>query len=219
MASCLHPALAKRAAADHSSGTLDLNEAPFESMTGPAMEGGVKAYGRGLDIRVLAQSDDIASAAVWSEPFLDLLHLARVGDRWLIVNALYERRVTPTDRAEDHVAVARLLDDCAICRFDDDVELARRIHHPALAERRIDPEGDGLALEETTFQEVLEIVESGLGKESFERTWEAQVLEVGHDIAAGRVRVAWWDVHLHLARFGARWMIVNILYRNRERGS
>jgi len=35
---------------------------------------------------------DSASVKVLSEPFVDYLHLARFGERWLIVNVLYERR-------------------------------------------------------------------------------------------------------------------------------
>lgn len=34
--------------------------------------------------------EGIATAQVVSEPWVDFLHLARFGDRWLIVNALYE---------------------------------------------------------------------------------------------------------------------------------
>lgn len=32
---------------------------------------------------------DIATVMVRSEPFVEYLHLARFGDNWLIVNALY----------------------------------------------------------------------------------------------------------------------------------
>ena len=32
---------------------------------------------------------DIATVMVRSEPFVEYLHLARFGKRWLIVNALY----------------------------------------------------------------------------------------------------------------------------------
>ena len=42
----------------------------------------------GIQVRVLDVFRDIA-LMVRSEPFVEYLHLARFGDRWLIVNALY----------------------------------------------------------------------------------------------------------------------------------
>jgi hypothetical protein len=34
----------------------------------------------------------IASVRVLSSPYMDLLHVARIGDRWWIVNVLWEPR-------------------------------------------------------------------------------------------------------------------------------
>jgi hypothetical protein len=39
---------------------------------------------------VLDISKDIAAVKVVSKPFIEYLQLGRFGDRWLIVNALYE---------------------------------------------------------------------------------------------------------------------------------
>ena len=88
MASCLHPRLAKRRVDDHEARTSGLVESPFEHMTTEAVAGGPKDLGREVEIAILDVVDGIATAKVVSEPFVDLLHLARFGDRWLIVNAL-----------------------------------------------------------------------------------------------------------------------------------
>jgi Putative lumazine-binding len=40
-------------------------------------------------VTVLDLFGDIATVMVRSEPFVEYVHLARFGDRWLIVNALY----------------------------------------------------------------------------------------------------------------------------------
>ncbi len=41
------------------------------------------------DVAVLDVCHEVATVMVRSEPFVEYLHLARFGDRWLIVNALY----------------------------------------------------------------------------------------------------------------------------------
>ena len=214
MASCLHPRLAKRRADDHGARTSGLVEAPFEEMTTEAVAGGPKDLGRELEITILDVVDGIATAKVVSEPFVDLLHLARFGDRWLIVNALWERR-PDADGPGDSAAVGRPLDDYSRSWFDRDVEAVRRAVHPSLAERRVlDATSGALDLEENTLEELLEIVAEG-PDEPVEPAWDAEVLDVSGDIARGKVAAAWWDIYVHLARFGDRWMILNILYRTK----
>lgn len=215
MASCLHPRLAKCRADDHEAHTSGLVESPFERMTTEAVAGGPKDLGREIEIAILDAVDGIATAKVVSEPYVDLLHLARFGDRWLIVNALFEDR-PEADGTGDAAAVGRALDDYSKSWFDRDVEAIRRAVHPSLVERKVmDPTSLALDLDENTFEELLQIVAEG-PDEPIERVWNAEVLDVCGDIASGKVATAWWDIYLHLARFGDRWMTVNILYRTRE---
>jgi hypothetical protein len=214
MASCLHPALAKRAAADPDSGELDLVEAPFGAMTTTAVAGGPKPCARELAVTVFDIADGIATAKVVSEPFVDLLHLARFDDRWLIVNALWEERPR-ADGWADPLGPRRVLDDYASSWFDRDVERARSVYHPAFVERRDVRAGDGLDLEEVTMDDVVTEVRRG-PPDGTERSWDADVLSVDGDIASGKVAVGPWDLYLHLARFGDRWLVVNILYRTME---
>jgi hypothetical protein len=93
MRGCLHPALAKRRVEDAASGALGLHEVTAVDMTEEI--GGPKDVERGYEVTVLDVSGETASAKVSSAPFIDHLHLAHFGDRWLIVNALYERRDRP----------------------------------------------------------------------------------------------------------------------------
>lgn len=217
MASCLHPSLAKRTVADPDSGALDLHEAPFAEMTTAAVAGGPKPYGRDLDIVILDLIGGIATASAVSQPFVDLLHLARFGDRWLIVNALYEPRPR-ADASGDPAGPQRSLDDYASSWFDRDPERACRAVHPELAERKVlDPGSSSLDLDETSFEELLGIVADG-PDEPVERRWEAEIFGVHGDIASAKVAAAWFDIYLHLARFGAAWMIVNILYQRKDDG-
>ena len=136
MASCLHPRLAKRQVDDHEARTSDLLESPFEKMTTEAVAGGPKDLGREFEITILDVVDGIATAKLVSEPFVDLLHLARFGERWLIVNALWEDR-PDADEQGDSEPVSRTLDDYSRSWFDRDAEAVRRSVHPALAERKV----------------------------------------------------------------------------------
>ena len=213
MASCLHPALAKRRVNDHESLTSGVVESPFAHMTTEAMVGVPEDIGREVDITIFDVVDGIATAKVISEPFVDLLHLARFGDRWLIVNALWEER-PQADGPGDAAAVGRALDDYSRSWFDRDVEAIRRAVHPSLAERKVlDAASGSLDLDENGFDELVEIIAAG-PDEPVERVWDAQVLDVSGDIASGKVVAAWFAIYLHVARFADRWKIVNILYRS-----
>jgi hypothetical protein len=217
MEGCLHPALAKRSLADDARASIDLFDLSKEYMVERASE--PKPFGREAQIDVRAIDGEIASASVRSEPFLDLLHLARFGGRWLIVNALWaEAPIAPaTPQAEAGVRAA--LEDYAAFPFARDVERARRCHHPDLRERRpLSRGGPDLALEETSFDEVLAVAASGFGEEPASREPATDILDLTADLASARMDIAWFQIHLHLAAFLDGWRIVNILYRTKDDG-
>ena len=91
MARCLHPALAKRAVKrDAETGAPVVDESPYDDM----VEGARVGYGRrlapGYEVDVLDAEGDIASVRVRSSAYLDYLHVARFGDRWLLLNVLWQ---------------------------------------------------------------------------------------------------------------------------------
>ncbi len=90
MREVLHPALAKRTASEPGAPTLVLHEDDAEGLVAIVGRGPHTTVERGQDVTVLDISKDIAAVKVVSKPFIEYLHLARFGDRWLIVNALYE---------------------------------------------------------------------------------------------------------------------------------
>jgi hypothetical protein len=92
MARCLHPALAKRKVVDPAGGALDLHEVRAADLIDNAGTGPKDVATHEHVVTVLDVFPNIASVKVASGPFIDYLHLGRFGDRWLIVNALYEPR-------------------------------------------------------------------------------------------------------------------------------
>jgi hypothetical protein len=89
MRACLHPALAKRRHLAPGTDSLDLHEDPTELLVADTASGEGRAFEPVQEVTVFDVHGDIATAMVLSEPFTEYLHLARFGDRWLIVNALY----------------------------------------------------------------------------------------------------------------------------------
>ena len=92
MRSSLHPELAKRAIENGAQGGLDLDVISAEEMAAATAEGRGTRYPRGEDIQVLDIDGDLATVKAVSAPYVEYLHLARFGGRWLIVNVLWRRR-------------------------------------------------------------------------------------------------------------------------------
>ena len=93
MARCLHPALAKRAVyRDKATGELMIDESPRDGMVEWTAAGEGRQYSRPYDLRLLDAYGDIATVALLSQGYMDYLHIARFGDRWLILNVLWQGR-------------------------------------------------------------------------------------------------------------------------------
>lgn len=90
MARAVHPALAKRAFAQDRKRTPLLDETTADEMIEGAAAGlGRARAGDRLDIRITEVGGGIASANVFADHYVDLLHLVKTPDGWRIVNALW----------------------------------------------------------------------------------------------------------------------------------
>jgi len=87
MRQVLHPDLSKRCLEDQ--GSLTLHEDPADVLVADTASGEGTSYEPRQDVEVIEVFGDIATVIVRSEVFREYLHIARFGDRWLIVNALY----------------------------------------------------------------------------------------------------------------------------------
>jgi hypothetical protein len=97
MRRCLHPELVKRTIwRDPQGGDWRLGRpSSAEAMAGWARDGAGRTavdHGRPIEITIENVFRHIASVKVVSQPFVDYLHVASVGDRWVIVNVLWELR-------------------------------------------------------------------------------------------------------------------------------
>lgn len=93
MARCLHPDLIKRAVdRDPATGAWVVDTIDRDGMVQATREGRGRRYERPYHARLLDAYGDIATVAVFSSAYMDYLHVARFEDRWLILNALWQRR-------------------------------------------------------------------------------------------------------------------------------
>jgi hypothetical protein len=93
MAHCLHPQLVKRAVEhDPATDAWTIDEIGREGMVEATAAGYGRRYERPYESRILDAYGDVASVAVFSSVYMDYLHVARFADRWLILNALWQRR-------------------------------------------------------------------------------------------------------------------------------
>jgi len=97
MRRCLHPELVKRTIyRDPATGDWRLGRpADAEMMVGWTRAGEGRtadARERAFEIVIDKVFRHVASVSVLSSPYMDLLHIAKIGDRWLIANVLWEVR-------------------------------------------------------------------------------------------------------------------------------
>jgi hypothetical protein len=93
MGRCLHPDLAKREVErDEESGAWTIGNMTREDMVAATAKGYGKRYERPYDTTILDAFGDIATVRLLSSVYMDYLHVARVDDRWLLVNVLWQRR-------------------------------------------------------------------------------------------------------------------------------
>jgi hypothetical protein len=97
MRAVLHPALAKRRAEAPGTASLDLHEDPADRLVEDTAGGEGTGFEPIQHVTVFDVFGGIATAMFTCEPFVEYVHLARFGDRWLIVNTLYVLLVDDSD--------------------------------------------------------------------------------------------------------------------------
>jgi Putative lumazine-binding len=94
----LHPHLAKRYVERTPDGGLRLTDTSALELVQQVRAGGGSATPQGArrtDIHILDIFQDVAAVRVDAHGWIDYMHLAKLGDRWLIVNVLWEIRRPP----------------------------------------------------------------------------------------------------------------------------
>jgi len=93
----LHPDLAKRAVTARPDETLGLRRMSKDELVDLTRRGVLKTPREQWDrsVKVLDVAGDVAVARVETPWFVDFFHLGRFGDRWVIVNAMWQPKPKP----------------------------------------------------------------------------------------------------------------------------
>lgn len=97
VARSLHPDLAKRAVKSDPDEVLGLRRMSKEELVDLTRRGFLKTPREQWDrqVRVLDITGDVAVARVETPWFVDYFHLGRFGERWVIVNAMWQPKPSP----------------------------------------------------------------------------------------------------------------------------
>ncbi len=92
MRASLHPDMAKRSVELGADGTPFLDTIGTEYMVDATARGVGKKHPAGHEVVFLDIDQDLATIKVISTPYVEYLHVARVGEHWQIVNVLWRGR-------------------------------------------------------------------------------------------------------------------------------
>ena len=92
MRASLHPDMAKRSVEAGADGKPVLDTIGTEYMVDATARGLGKKHLAGHEVVFLDIDQDLATVKVISTPYVEYLHIARVGERWQIVNVLWRSR-------------------------------------------------------------------------------------------------------------------------------
>ena len=118
--------------------------------------------------------------------------------------------------ARNRAAVMQVVADYYESWFTGDPERMRASLHPNLAKRSMEQGATGDPVLETIgTEEMVEHTARGVGKKYTRRGHEVVIFDMDEDLAMLKVISAPYVEYIQLARFGERWLIVNVLWRSR----
>ena len=208
----LHPYLVKRS--PDPGGKNGIRDMDLDSLLAVLSRyGGQNSAERKIDIEIFDTANNIATARVISNDYVDYVHLGYIGDRWQIINVLWEfpgsepKELTP----EEISAVEKPVRDYIEGWYDKDPERLKEGLHPDLAKRNLNtsrPEG----IDQYTLSDLIALVPRYGGCRGGERIVDIEILDVGNSIASVKVTSNEYIDYLHLCRIKDRWQILNVLW-------
>jgi len=177
------------------------------------------AEARGIEVRPLARSENVATVAIDSAEFLDYAHVARINGEWRIINVLWTPHAPPppaelTD--EDRAAIEQAGLDYVDGFYAGSGERIGRALHPRLQKVVVRALPNGRELFQYSFtDDLVGYTASGMGKKpDAERRVKVELLAAHAGIATIAIDSADFLDYAHVANLGGEWKIVNVLWRS-----
>lgn len=214
----LHPKLAKRH--PDSSRPDGLESIDFDMLMGAIpLYGGQKGEKRRIDIEIFDSVKNIAAVKVTSNEYIDYLHLVKIDNKWVIINALWEfldvnqHTTAGSGKLSETIqaALEKPMRNYVEGWYKKDADLVGQGLHPDLAKRSINMENPSV-IDEYTRESLLEVVPLYGGVEGDKRILDIEILDIQPNIAFAKVTSNSFIDYIHLSFINDQWIIVNVLW-------
>jgi hypothetical protein len=153
---------------------------------------------------------DMASLRLYSNAWVDYLHIVKARGEWKLLHAAYDEKPDePTPTLESAwEAIEKVALDYVEARYRGDAERHAMAYHYECVKRAFHSDG---GLEVTSGKRMVDLCATGEtvlpGAE-----WDIYIDDVVGDVAPVRINSTHWVDHLHIARARGRWGLLHVSY-------
>lgn len=159
-------------------------------------------------------SDGIASVRLYSDDWVDLLHVVKARDEWKLLHAAYDTRSEcPVEAAQSDVdAIHAVALDYIEAWYQGDAQRHAHAYHDECVKRAFREDG---GLEVTSGQRMVDLCATG-DTTLPNAEWDIHIDDIVGNVASVRVNSTRWIDHLHIAKARGRWALLHISYTPRN---
>lgn len=155
---------------------------------------------------------DMSTVRLYSNSWVDYLHVVKARGEWKLLHAAYAERPEPGSEpaASATAAVERVARDYVESWYAGDTSRHLNSYHDEYVRRVLRPDG---SLEVTSGQRMADLCTLN-GPSSGSPEWSIEVDDVCGDVASVRIRSNAWVEYLHLAKARGRWGLFHGTYHD-----
>ncbi|MBN1498867.1 MAG: nuclear transport factor 2 family protein [Spirochaetes bacterium] len=208
----LHPDLAKRSIDPAKSNGINKMDLP-SLLSIVHQYGGQNAETRIIDIKILDVYQNIATAKVTTNDYIDYVQLGYMSNKWMIINVLWEFKTVKTRKLTsiEIKSLEKPILDYVEGWYDKDSKRMMQGLHKDLAKRSMNPEKPN-GIEQYTLKSLLEILPIYGGQNGNDRIIDIKILDVSGNIASVKVTSNFFVDYIHLCYLVDQWWDLNVLW-------
>ena len=166
------------------------------------------------EITIDEVSQDMASVRLYSNDWVDFLHVVKARGEWKLLHAAYdelpEPGVEPAKSDRDAIHAAAL--DYVEAWYQGDAQRHALAYHDECVKRAFRDDG-GLAV--TSGQHMVDMCATG-DTVLPDATWEIEIDDIVGTVASVRVHSTYWVDFLHIAKARGAWRLFHVTYHPTE---
>ena len=210
-----HPECLKRSFEETDDGVFYLTVQTRASMVDVARVQKQRVEDPTYEIIIDDVSHDIASVRLYSDAWVDFLHVVKARGAWKLLHAAYDIRPEPDVEVaqSDHDAIHRVALDYVEAWYQGDAQRHALAYHDECVKRRFREDG---GMEVTSGQRMDDLSATG-DTVLPEAKWRIHIDHIVGNVASVRVNSTRWVDHLHIAKARGRWALLHVSYTPRNR--